>query len=275
MKHDHILDDIDKAFLTDNIDEQKLLINQLLDALENGSIRAAEKHSSGWVVNSKVKQGILRAFKIGIPKALFAGDFTFIDKDTVLPRKFSVDNGARLVGNATCVRRGAYIGKQVILMSPSFVNIGAFIDDGCLIDSNALVGSCAQVGKRVHISAGAQIGGVLEPIGSLPVIIEDDVLIGGNCGIYEGIQIGEKAVLGAGVILTQSTPIFDLVNECVITHKPGIGLKVPNNAVVVPGARAINSNFAKTNGLSISCPIIIKYRDDKTNTKIMLEDLLR
>lgn len=275
MEYKDIIDNLNEACKQHNYAQKNLALDLFLNALEKGLIRAALNKNNQWIVNSDVKQGILHAFTLGKAKTIFAGDFTFIDKDTLLPRKFSIEDQVRLVGGASFVRRGAYLGKNIILMSPSFVNIGAFVDDGCMIDSNVLVGSCAQIGKKVHISAGTQIGGVLEPIGSLPVIIEDNAFIGGNCGIFDGVYIQENAVLGAGVILTQSTIIYDLVNESIITKKDNLPLCVPKNAVIVPGARAINKTFAQNHSLSLYCPIIVKYRDDKTNDKTLIEEYLR
>ena len=275
MQYKNIIDNLNEACKKDNWAEKRSALFLFLNALESGHIRTAQNKNNQWIVNSDVKQGILHAFTLGQAKTIFAGDFTFIDKDTLLPRKFNIDDQVRLVGGASFVRRGAYIGKNIVIMSPSFINIGAFIDDGSMIDSNVLVGSCAQIGKKVHISAGTQIGGVLEPIGSLPVIIEDNAFIGGNCGIFDGVHIKENAVLGAGVILTQSTIIYDLVNESIITKKDDLPLCVPQNAVIVPGARAINKAFAQNHSLSLYCPIIVKYRDDKTNDKILLEEYLR
>jgi len=251
------------------------LIEQFLDALERGKLRCAQKSLNGWMVDERVKQGILLAFRLGKKEIISLGPLTFIDKHTILPQRFDAHDDVRIVPGAAAVRRGSHVGQGVVIMSPSYVNIGAFIDDGCMVDSNALVGSCAQVGKRVHISAGAQIGGVLEPVGALPVIIEDDVLIGGNCGIYEGCLINERAVLGAGVVLTKSTKVFDLVNETVITAGDHGGLVIPPCAVVVSGMRLLNSDFAKLHGLGLNCGVIIKYRDQQTDQKTKLEDLLR
>lgn len=251
------------------------LVKEFLDALEQGLIRCAHKHKEGWTLDERVKQGILLAFRLGQNEKLHVGPFSFIDKNNLWPRQFDLNSGVRVVPGGVSVRRGAFVGNKVTIMPPSYVNVGAYIDEGSLIDSNALVGSCAQVGRRVHISAGAQIGGVLEPVQALPVIIEDDVLIGGNCGIYEGCQIGQGAVLGAGVILTNSTKVFDVVHEKVISASENQVLQIPPQAVVVPGSRALAGDFAKAAGLSIYTPLIIKYRDQKTNQKTMLEDYLR
>lgn len=274
---ENLLAQIDDAFLREacSVDEStRFLVQEFLDALEQGCIRAAFRSSSGYQVDERVKKGILLAFRIGQKEKINVGPFTYIDKDNLWPRRFDINDGPRIVPGGVSIRRGAYIGRNVTVMPPSYINVGAFVDDDSLIDSNVLVGSCAQIGKRTHISAGAQIGGVLEPIGALPVIIEDDVLIGGNCGIYEGCEIKSHAVLGAGVILTKSTKVFDLVNESVLSadeHR----LKIPENAVLIPGARMLSSDFARRYELSVSTPLIIKYRDEKTNKKTLLEDLLR
>ncbi len=252
------------------------LSSRFLDELEHGQIRCAKKINGIWQVDERVKKGILLAFRIGIKGPLSVGPMHFVDKTNLWPRSFDVNDQVRVVPFGSTVRRGAYLGKNVTVMPPSYVNIGAFVDDESLVDSNALVGSCAQIGKRVHLSAGVQIGGVLEPIGALPVIIEDDALIGGNSGVYEGTRIGSRAVIGAGVVLTKSVKVFDLVNEKIICAEGPDGvLSIPDHAVVVPGMRAVAGSFASTNGLSVSAPLIIKYRDEKTDTKIRLEGLLR
>lgn len=254
------------------------LFAEFLEALESGEIRSAEKIDGRWQVNPWVKRGILLGFKYGKNTAFPSdGSLHFFDKHTyparILP---GVEKNIRVVPGGSSVRAGAYIGANVTMMPPMYVNTGAYVDDGTMIDSHALVGSCAQIGKRVHLSAAAQIGGVLEPIGATPVIIEDDCMIGGNSGIYEGTQVGEGAVIGAGVVLTRSVPVFDLVNKSVYKGSADEPLKIPAGAVVVPGARTIvNHEFAIENGLSISTPIIIKYRDDKTDASTMLENLLR
>lgn len=276
MNNQELLDRLDEAFKNpEALLEQHACVESFLDALEAGLLRAAYKAHDTWVVDSRVKQGILRAFQIGQLATTECGPLSFVDKENLWPRSFDQSQGVRLVPGGSAVRRGAFVGKQVVIMPPSYINIGAYVDDGSLIDSHALVGSCAQIGKRVHISAGAQIGGVLEPVGSLPVIIEDDVLVGGNCGLYEGVHVGEKAVLGAGVILTKSTHVYDMVNERIISAVGEHNLNIPPQAVVVPGARSLNHQFAKTHGLSIACPLIIKYRDQKTDAKASLEKLLR
>jgi 2,3,4,5-tetrahydropyridine-2-carboxylate N-succinyltransferase len=252
--------------------------SQFLQAIESGEIRAAEKINAVWTVHAWVKQGILLGFKYGKNEEQYhSGSFQFFDKNTYPVQKFAgVDRNIRIVPGGSTVRSGAYIGKNVTMMPPMYVNVGAFVDDNTMIDSHALVGSCAQVGKRVHVSAAAQLGGVLEPVGATPVIIEDDCMIGGNTGIYEGTQVGEAAVIGAGVILTRSTPVYDLVHKKVYKASAESPLQIPAGAVVIPGSRPIqNNDYAKDLGLHISSPVIIKYRDDKTDTATTLELLLR
>ena len=244
-------------------------------ALTHGQIRAAEKHDGHWRVNAWVKQGILLGFRLGDLEEVPSGAFTFVDKDTFPARRFGVSDRVRVVPGGSSIRSGAYIAPGVICMPPMYVNVGAYVDEGTLIDSHALVGSCAQLGKRVHLSAAAQIGGVLEPVGASPVIIEDDVLVGGNCGVYEGTQVLSGAVLGAGVILTRATPVYDIVREQVYRSSADSPLVIPENAVVVPGSRAITKGKAAEWGLSLYTPVIVKYRDEKTEGSIELEDLLR
>jgi 2,3,4,5-tetrahydropyridine-2-carboxylate N-succinyltransferase len=246
------------------------------DALTVGTVRAAEKADGTWRTNAWVKKGILLGFRIG--SLVESGDaqvLRFVDKDTYPIRRFTTDEKVRVVPGGSSVRCGAYVAPSVVCMPPMYINVGAYVDEGTMVDSHALVGSCAQVGKRVHISAAAQIGGVLEPINASPVIVEDDVLIGGNCGVYEGTQIGEGAVLGAGVILTRSTPLFDLVNGNIHRSSEIAGLRVPERAVVVPGSRAITRGKAGEWGLSLYTPVIVKYRDERTDCGVELEDILR
>ncbi|HEV2719092.1 MAG TPA: 2,3,4,5-tetrahydropyridine-2,6-dicarboxylate N-succinyltransferase [Thermoanaerobaculia bacterium] len=251
-------------------------INLFLTELEKGTIRAAERDAVGvWRANTWVKEGILAAFKWGTAAEFASGALSFIDKDTIPPRRFKPADGVRIVPGGTSIRRGAYIGKGVVLMPPAYVNIGAHVEDETMIDSHALVGSCAQVGKRVHVSAAAQIGGVLEPIGSVPVVIEDDVIIGGNCGIYEGTIVRSRVVIGAGVVLTGSTPVYDVVRGQVYRRTGERPLEIPYGAVVVPGARPLKGAFAEQHGLSMQTPVIVKYRDDKTDSATALEDALR
>jgi 2,3,4,5-tetrahydropyridine-2-carboxylate N-succinyltransferase len=255
-----------------------LHFSEFLKKLESGEIRSAEPVDDGWKVNHWVKQGILLGFKYGVNEEhASAGSLYFYDKSTYPTQKFSPEKqNIRVVPGGSSVRAGSHIGNNVTMMPPMYVNAGAYVGEGTMIDSHALVGSCAQVGKHVHLSASAQLGGVLEPIGALPVIVEDDCMIGGNTGIYEGTQIGKGAVIGAGVILTKSTPVYDLVNETTLRATAEQPLRIPENAVVIPGSRPITNNtFAKKQGLAVSTPIIIKYRDDKTDSATTLENLLR
>jgi 2,3,4,5-tetrahydropyridine-2,6-dicarboxylate N-succinyltransferase len=246
------------------------------DALTQGKIRAAEKREGRWVVNTWVKKGILLGFRLGELSEMGDGSaLSFVDKDTFPARHFTVADRVRLVPGGSSVRLGAYVAPSVICMPPMFVNVGAYVDEGTMVDSHALVGSCAQIGKRVHLSAGAQVGGVLEPINAAPVIIEDDVLVGGNCGIYEGTLVRSRAVLGAGTILTRSTPLYDIVRGEVYRASDDKGLEVPENAVVVPGSRAVRKGKAAEWNLSLYTPVIVKYRDEKTDQRIELEDWLR
>jgi 2,3,4,5-tetrahydropyridine-2-carboxylate N-succinyltransferase len=247
-------------------------------ALRRGEIRSAEKGADGiWHANAWVKQGILLGFRMGrmIEMSKPTETFRFFDKDTFPLRPMTVEDGVRIVMGGSAIRDGSYVAPTVVVVPPAYINVGAFVDEGTMVDSHALVGSCAQIGKRVHLSAAAQIGGVLEPVGAVPVIIEDDVLVGGNTGIYEGTVVRERAVLASGVILTRSTPIFDLPNERIIKSDGESPLEVPAGAVVVQGSRAIASGYGKANDLSIYCPIIVKYRDEKTDTSTKLEDYLR
>jgi 2,3,4,5-tetrahydropyridine-2-carboxylate N-succinyltransferase len=245
------------------------------EALTQGKIRAAEKIDGRWVVNIWVKHGILLGFRLGELVESGGGALTFVDKGTFPARKFSVADRVRIVPGGSSVRLGAYVAPSVICMPPMFINVGAYVDEGTMVDSHALVGSCAQVGKRVHLSAAAQIGGVLEPVNAAPVIIEDDVLVGGNCGVYEGTLVRARAVLGAGTILTRSTPLYDLVRNEVYRATAESVLEVPEGAVVVPGSRAVKKGAAAEMGISLYTPVIVKYRDEKTDRGIELEDWLR
>jgi 2,3,4,5-tetrahydropyridine-2-carboxylate N-succinyltransferase len=247
-------------------------------ALRTGEIRAAERDVRGeWHANAWVKQGILLGFRMGklVAMSKKTDTFQFFDKDTFPLRPMTVEDNVRIVMGGSAVRDGSYVAAGVVLVPPCYVNVGAYVDEGTMVDSHALVGSCAQIGKRVHLSAAAQIGGVLEPVGAVPVIIEDDVMVGGNTGVYEGTIVRERAVLASGVILTRSTPLFDLPNGKIIKAEPDSALEVPAGAVVVQGSRAITKGFGKEQGLSIYAPIIVKYRDEKTNTSTKLEDYLR
>jgi len=255
--------------------QARQVFQQFREELTQGRVRAAEKRDGRWQVNAWVKQGILLGFRLGELAESGNGALSFVDKSTFPPRHFSVEDKIRVVPGGSSVRTGAYLAAGVICMPPMYVNVGAYVDEGTLIDSHALVGSCAQVGKRVHLSAAAQIGGVLEPVNASPVIIEDDVLVGGNCGVYAGTQVRPGAVLGAGVILTRATPVYDLVREQVYRASANEPLVIPENAVVAPGARAINKGKAAEWGLSLYTPVIVKYRDEKTQRSIELEDWIR
>ena len=244
------------------------------DHLTQGKIRAAEKVNGNWKVNAWVKQGILLGFRLGALVDMTAG-LSFVDKDTFPAREFTVADRVRVVPGGSSARVGAYIAPSVICMPPMFINVGGYVDEGTMIDSHALVGSCAQIGKRVHLSAAAQVGGVLEPVNAAPVIIEDDVLVGGNCGIFEGTLVRARAVLGAGTILTRSTPLYDLVKGEVYRSTADAPLVVPENAVVVPGSRAVKKGKPADWNLSLYTPVIVKYRDEKTDKGIELEDWLR
>ncbi|HKD44461.1 MAG TPA: 2,3,4,5-tetrahydropyridine-2,6-dicarboxylate N-succinyltransferase [Candidatus Angelobacter sp.] len=260
---------------TDRVGAREVFL-EFRDALTRGLIRAAEKRDGQWQVNTWVKQGILLGFRLGELEDMSGpGPLPFVDKSTFPVRGFTIEDKVRVVPGGSSVRSGAYLAPGVIAMPPMYVNAGAYVDEGTLIDSHALVGSCAQVGRRVHLSAAAQIGGVLEPVNASPVIIEDDVLVGGNSGVYEGTQVRQGAVLAAGVVLTRSTPVYDVVREQIYRSTPDQPLVVPENAVVVPGARAIQKGKAAEWGLSLYTPVIVKYRDQKTQTSIELEELLR
>ena len=259
------------------------VIDQLLTQLEHGTVRAAERAEDGtWRACAWVKRGILLAFRQGRvvdmspPNGSSAHPaFSFFDKHTVPPRGMRLEYGVRIVPGGTTIRRGTYLAPGVVVMPPADVNVGAWGGAGRMVDSHALVGSCAQIGERVHLSAAAQIGGVLEPVNASPVVIEDDVIVGGNCGVYEGTVVRERAVLGAGVILTRGTPVFDLVRETVHRGSVERPLEVPAGAVVVPGARRVRADWADGEGLSVQTPVIVKYRDEKTDTATALERWLR
>jgi 2,3,4,5-tetrahydropyridine-2,6-dicarboxylate N-succinyltransferase len=247
-----------------------------LAGLERGDIRAAEPGAEGWQVNAWVKKGILLGFRLGrIVEMDHAGPLRFFDKDTFPPRRLTLADGVRVVPGGSAVRSGAYLGPGVVVMPPAYVNVGAFVGEGSMIDSHALVGSCAQVGRRVHLSAGAMLGGVLEPVGALPVIVEDDALVGGNCGVYEGTIVGRRAVLGSGVILTGSVTVYDIPREAVYRRTADGPLRIPEGAVVVPGSRRAASGFAENHGLQLYTPVIVKYRDEKTDAAAALEEALR
>ena len=254
-----------------------LVIADFIEALNDGLIRAAERLSDGtWQVNEWVKHGILVVFRKGHLEDVSLNEtFRFFDKDTLPVKPLTLKDNVRVVPGGSTIRSGAFVDHGVICMPPMFINIGAHVEEGTMIDSHALVGTCAQIGKHVHISAAAQIGGVLEPIGARPVIIEDDVMVGGNCGVYEGVLIRRRAVLGSGVVLNASTPVYDLVHQRILRSTVDAPLEIPDGAVVVAGSRSINSDFGREHGLSLSTPIIVKYRDEKTDARTAMEESLR
>lgn len=258
--------------------DDRAVYEEFKSALRKGEIRSAEKREDGnWYANPWVKQGILLGFRMGkmVEMSKETETFRFFDKDTFPLRPMTLEDNVRIVMGGSTIRDGSYVAPGVVVVPPAYINVGSYVDEGTMVDSHALVGSCAQIGKRVHLSAAAQIGGVLEPINAAPVVIEDDVLVGGNTGVYEGTVVREGAVLASGVILTRSTPLFDLVNGVVIKSDGEKPLEVPAGAVVVQGTRAVTSEQGKEWGLSIYAPIIVKYRDEKTDAATRLEDYLR
>jgi 2,3,4,5-tetrahydropyridine-2-carboxylate N-succinyltransferase len=275
------IEDLYRAPTVANHANARQIFEEFRGALTRGEVRAADKVTGGdgnprWTTNAWVKQGILLGFRLGELKDMSDGTvFSFIDKDTFPARRLTLADRVRVVPGGSTIREGAYVAPSVVCMPPMFVNVGAYVDEGTMIDSHALVGSCAQIGKRVHLSAAAQIGGVLEPINAAPVIIEDDVLVGGNCGVYEGTLVRARAVLGSGTILTRSTPLYDLVRGEIYRAREGQGLEVPENAVVVPGSRAVTKGKGSEWNLSLYTPVIVKYRDEKTERGIELEEWLR
>jgi 2,3,4,5-tetrahydropyridine-2,6-dicarboxylate N-succinyltransferase len=262
-------------------DAMRAVFAELRSALSQGLVRAAEPDPAspgGWKVNAWVKQGILLGFRSGVTIDMSAdhGKWPFFDKDTLpLKKRFDPAAGVRIVPGGSTVRDGAYLGERVICMPPMYINIGAYIGSETLVDSHALVGSCAQIGQRVHLSAAAQIGGVLEPVGAVPVVIEDDVLVGGNCGVYEGAIVKRRAVLAAGTIITGSTPVYDLPNGRIIRPERGTPVIIPEGAVVVPGSRTVATEKGREWGLSLATPVIVKYRDEQTDARTALEEGLR
>ena len=250
--------------------------NDVMDALERGEIRVAEKVDGQWVVNVDIKKVILAGFRLGNIIEMSEGQFTFFDKATFPVRQFTAEDGVRIVPGGTSIRRGAYVAKGAIVMPPAYINAGAYVDEGTMVDSHVTIGSCAQVGKHIHISASTQIGGVLEPAGALPTIIEDGAFIGGNCGIYEGTIVQEGAVIASGVIITSSTAIFDATTGEFIRRNEDGRIVVPRGAVVVSGSKPIvRDGQPLASGVHLYCPVIVKYRDDKTSGSVQLEDLLR
>jgi 2,3,4,5-tetrahydropyridine-2-carboxylate N-succinyltransferase len=264
-------------------EDARRVVRRLLDALEAGSVRAAEKDpaTGEWRAVPWVKRGILLGFRVGgmIDMSIRSSNedvaLSFFDKDTYPPRPLTLADGIRIVPGGSSIRRGAYVASGVVCMPPMYINVGAHIGSGTMIDSHALVGSCAQVGERVHLSAAAQLGGVLEPVNASPVVVEDDVVVGGNCGIYEGTVVRRRAVIGAGVVLTRGTPVYDLERQTVHRSENGKPLVIPENAVVVPGARAVKDDWGQTQGISLQTPVIVKYRDEKTDAATALESWLR
>jgi len=250
---------------------------RLKAGLNAGTIRAAERSADGsWRANPWVKAGILLGFRLGrVAPAARGGPFPYYDKDTWPLKQLSLADGVRIVPGGTSIRDGCYLATGTVILPPAFVNAGAYVDEGTMIDSHVLVGSCAQIGKRVHLSAAAQIGGVLEPIGAMPVIIEDDVLVGGGCGVYEGAIVRERAVLAPGTLLTAGTVVFDLVRNCSYRREGDRPLEIPAGAVVVPGSRPVSSGPGREMGLSLYAPVVVKYRDERTDTAVRLEELLR
>ena len=264
-------------------DDARSIVRRLLDALEAGSVRAAEKDpaTGDWRAVLWVKRGILLGFRVGgmMDMSIRSSDgdaaLYFFDKDMYPPRPLTLADGVRVVPGGSSIRRGAYVASGVVCMPPMYINVGAYVGSGTMIDSHALVGSCAQVGERVHLSAGAQLGGVLEPVNASPVVVEDDVVVGGNCGIYEGTVVRRRAVIGAGVVLTRGTPVYDLERQTVHRAENGKPLVIPENAVVVPGARAVKGDWGQSQGISLQTPVIVKYRDEKTDAATALESWLR
>jgi 2,3,4,5-tetrahydropyridine-2-carboxylate N-succinyltransferase len=250
---------------------------ELKTALNAGTVRAAERGPDGqWSANAWVKAGILLGFRLGrLGPAATGGPFPFYDKDTYPLRPASAADGVRIVPGGSAIRDGCYVAPGVVCMPPMYINVGAYVDEGTMVDSHALVGSCAQIGRRVHLSAAAQIGGVLEPAGALPVVIEDEVLVGGNCGVYEGTVVRTRAVLAPGTLLTGGTAVFDLVHDRVYRREGDRPLEIPAGAVVVPGTRPVRSGAGQRAGIALYAPVIVKYRDDKTEASVRLEDLLR
>ena len=256
------------------------LFREFKNALNRGEVRAAEPDAAsltGWRVNAWVKKGILLGFRMGavVDMSVDTTRQPFLDKSTYPVRTMRPGDGVRIVPGGSSIRDGAYVGRGVVCMPPMFINVGAYVGEGAMIDSHALVGSCAQIGRNCHISAGAQIGGVLEPVGALPVIIEDEVMVGGNCGVYEGTVVKSRAVLGTGTILNRSIPVYDLVRDAVYTATDDVPLVIPSAAIVVPGSRAIAHPVGAKHNLSLQCAVIVKYRDNKTDARVQLEDLLR
>lgn len=249
--------------------------NAMMDSLERGEVRVADKVDGVWRVNTEVKEVILAGFKLGKMVSMGEGQFPFFDKDSFPLRRFSLSDGVRIVPGGSSIRRGAYVAPGAIVMPPSYINVGAYVGEGTMVDSHVTIGSCAQIGRNIHISAATQIGGVLEPAGAMPTIVEDGAFVGGNCGIYEGTVVSEGAVIASGVIITSSTPLFDATTGEFIPRNESGRVVVPRGAVVVSGSRPLRKGPAADSGVSLYCPVIVKYRDDKTSASVTLEDLLR
>ena len=283
--YDRLQKSIDELFSNSDPEpgRARTVVEELLGLLESGAVRAAERDPAGdWHAVAWVKRGILLGFRVGNVVDMSLGSategsarFSFFDKDTYPSRVFALGDGIRIVPGGSTIRRGAFVARGVVCMPPSYVNVGAYVGAGTMIDSHALVGSCAQIGERVHLSAAAQLGGVLEPINASPVVIEDDVVVGGNCGVYEGTVVQRRAVLASGVVLTRGTPVYDLVNEEIHRASADRPLVIPAGAVVVPGTRPAAGAWAQEHQLSVSTPIIVKYRDERTDAATALEDYLR
>jgi 2,3,4,5-tetrahydropyridine-2,6-dicarboxylate N-succinyltransferase len=261
-------------------EEHHALFAEFKEALNRGEVRAAEpdvKSARGWRVNAWVKKGILLGFRMGtiVEMGPFPARQAFVDKSTYPMKTFTKESGVRIVPGGSSVRDGSYVGRGAICMPPMFINVGAYVGEGTMVDSHALIGSCAQIGRSCHISAAAQIGGVLEPVGAMPVIIEDEVMVGGNCGVYEGTIVKKRVVLGTGTILNASTPVYDLARDAVYTAEENEPLVIPEGAVVVPGARAVTQEAGRKWGLSVYAAMIVKYRDEKTDARVRAEDILR
>ncbi len=261
-------------------EEQHRLFEEFKNALNCGEVRAAQpdaKATNGWRVNLWVKKGILLGFRLGtlVESGSYPTRQPFVDKSSYPLKTISKSSGIRIVPGGSSIRDGSFVARGVVCMPPMFINVGAYVDEGTMVDSHALVGSCAQVGKNCHISAAAQLGGVLEPVGALPVIVEDDVMVGGNAGVYEGTIVKRRAVLGSGTILNRSTPVYDLARDSVYTAKDDEPLVIPENAIVVPGSREVMHPNGKKHGISLYAAVIVKYRDERTDARVKLEDLLR
>ncbi len=274
-------DEVVRALLeidpTHAVETERDMFLEFLSCLRRGELRAAEKRENAWISNTDVKKAILWGFRAGVLVNIQTPPFDrgYTDKDTLPVRIPTVEEGIRMVPGGSSIRDGSYVAPGVIVMPPSYINIGAYVDENTLVDSHVLIGSCAQVGKRVHLSAAVQIGGVLEPIGATPVVIEDDVMVGGNCGIYEGVVVRKRAVLGTGVILNASIPVYDLVNGTILRSAPGAPLEIPEGAVVVQGSRPARGSHAETWRVHLYTPVIVKYRDERTDAATALEESLR